>query len=156
ARARFRYQDFSPGDSFDGRGDRWVEPFIDRYWYEFDLARQVAAYEGRALDWDLNVRVGRQFVDWGAGLALSDQLYAMRPTIAWGPHWSIEGLAGITPGDESIIDFDISRADFDTKTKRGFFGGLLRYTFDGGQEVYAYGLRMEDYNNDHQARFGVS
>src|SRR6185436_14492073 len=42
-RARFRYQDFSPGDSFDERGDEWKEPFLDRYWYEFDLREWRAA-----------------------------------------------------------------------------------------------------------------
>ena len=46
------------------RGDRWTEPFIDRWWYEFDLRQAAAAYEGKSLPWNLNMRIGRQFVDW--------------------------------------------------------------------------------------------
>jgi hypothetical protein len=147
ARTRFRYRDFSPGDSFDGRGDGWSEPFIDRYWYEFDSA-SLDAVEGRpARDWGVNVRVGRQFVDWGAGLVLSETLLAVMPTLTFGPA-TIEGLAGVTPGDESIVDFDASRAEYNSDTQRGFFGLRISGRDQGGSELYGFVMRMEDYNTD--------
>ena len=151
ARARFQYRDFSPGDSFDGEGDGWTEPFLDRYWYEFDLRNAVAAYEGRSLDGDLNIRVGRQFVDWGAGLTLSENLYAIRPTLELGA-FSIDGIAGVTPGDESVIDFDSSRNGYNYDTSRGYFGARFAYTFPAGQQLYSYVLYQHDYNDNDGAR----
>lgn len=145
-RARFQYRDYSEGDSFDERGDRWQSPFLDRYWYEFDLKRAAAAYQGETLDSNFNIRVGRQFVDWAAGVSLSENLYAVRPTLAFG-RFEIEGLAGITPADRSVIDFDASRSGYNNHTERGFFGGKLSYTTEDGKQFYAYALHQEDYND---------
>ncbi len=160
ARARFRHQDFSPGDSFDDRGDRWREPFLDRYWYELTLrdlfadARSNPTPDPDPAGMHFSVRVGRQFVDWGAGLALSEVLLSVRPTLVIADRLSIEGLAGVTPPDESVIDFDTSRAAFNRKTKRGFFGALLRAQTDFG-EVYASALWSVDYNNDSVPRLPI-
>lgn len=154
ARARFQYRDFSQGDSFDGRGDRWTEPFIDRYWYEFDLRRSAAAYEGRSLDYNFNVRVGRQFVDWTAGLALSENVYAVRPTLEWGA-WTLDGIAGVTPGDRSVVDFDASRKYYDSATYRAYFGGRLAYRLPDGKEFYGYVLHQEDQNANDGPRVNL-
>lgn len=144
-RTRFRYREFSPGDSFDDRGDGWSEPFIDRYWYEFDSA-SLDAVEGRPMrDWGVNIRAGRQFVDWGAGLVLSETLLAVRPTLTFG-RASIEALAGVTPGDESIVDFDASRADYNSDTKRGYYGLKLAGRNEDDTEAYVFAMRMQDYN----------
>ena len=35
-RGRTKYQDFNAGDSFDGNGDDWVEPTLDRGIYTFN------------------------------------------------------------------------------------------------------------------------
>ena len=150
-RARLQYRAYSEGDSFDERGDRFTEPWVDRYWYEFDARRNAAANEGRTIDSNVNVRVGRQFIDWGAGLALSENLYAARVVGEVGA-WSIEGLAGVTPGDESVIDFDASRRDFDRDTRRGFFGGRVTYTTADQKAFYAYGLHMPDFNDSDAPR----
>ncbi len=149
-RLRFPYQDFSPGDSFDGRGDNWKEPFIDRYTYEFDLKRHFAAYEGQTIDWNFNLRVGRQFVDWGAGLALSETLLSIRPTFTLSPNWAVEGLVGVTPNSAS--DFDASRSEFDRRTRRGYYGAKLNFTTPRGRQYYAYALHMQDYNTDTALR----
>lgn len=150
-RTRFRYREFSPGDSFDDRGDGWTEPFLDRYWYELDTA-SLDAVEGRpARDWGLNMRVGRQFVDWGAGLVLSETLLAVRPTLTFG-RAAIEALAGVTPGDESIVDFDASRAEYNSDTQRGYYGLKLSGRSQDDTEIYGYLLRMQDYNTDTRSR----
>lgn len=153
-RTRFRYRDFSPGDSFDGRGDQWSEPFLDRYWYEFDLKRAIESSKGVTPDGNINVRVGRQFTDFGGGLSVSEVLYAARPVITIG-RVDIEGLAGVTPTDRSIIDFDASRKDYDSDTERGFFGGLLRYNTVAGGEIYAYALHMPDWNSNNTPRVPI-
>lgn len=151
ARARFEYDAFSEGDSFDGRGDRWPQPFVDRYWYEFDLRQAAAAYQGKTIRGNFNIRVGRQFVDWGAGLVLSENLYAARPTIEFG-RWSLDGIAGVTPGDESVTDFDASRAEFNEETWRGFFGGRLAYRTRDSKTFYTYYLAQVDYNGEGPSR----
>lgn len=151
ARARFQYRDFSKGDSFNGDGDEWTEPFLDRYWYEFDLRNAVAAYEGRSLGGNFNLRVGRQFVDWGAGLTLSENLYALRPTVEVGA-FLIEGIAGVTPGDPSVIDFDSSRQGYDYNTWRGYFGARFAYGFPAGQELYTFLLYQHDYSDNDRSR----
>lgn len=150
-RARIQYRDFSPGDSFDGDGDRFTEPYVDRYWYEFDLRQAAASYDGKSLPWNLNIRTGRQFVDWGAGLTLSENLYAIRPTVEL-DRWTIEGLAGVTPGDESVTDWDASREDFNEETWRAFFGGKLAYRTKTNEEFYTFILAQVDYNDDDRSR----
>lgn len=150
-RARFQYREFSQGDSFDDRGDRWGEPFVDRWWYEFDLKAAKAAYEGKTIDGNLNIRAGRQFVDWGSGLTLSENLYALRPTIEFG-RFTIDLLAGITPGDQSVTDFDASRGEFNEETWRGFFGGRLAYRTKENEEFYGFVLGQVDYNEDGPSR----
>jgi len=154
-RTRFRYRDFSPGDSFDRRGDGWQEPYLERYWYEYDAARSIAARDGQLPDWNFNIRVGRQFVDWGAGLALSEQIIGVLPTLSLGPRWKIEGIAGLTPPDRGVIDFDASRSEYNRKTKRGFFGGKLAYTTPSNHEFYAFGLHMQDFNKDTNPRLPI-
>lgn len=144
ARTRFRYRDFSPGDSFDERGDSWLEPFIDRYWYEIDLRDRTATAADDSIGF--NFRAGRQFVDWGAGLTLSEVLYAARPAISIGPHVTAEALVGITPSDESVIDFDASRSGYNSDTERAFFGGMVRASTEGGKTFYAYFLTQDDRN----------
>ncbi len=150
-RGRFQYRDFSPGDSFDGRGDRWTTPFLDRYVYEYDHAASVRAYQGQNPDWNFNLKVGRQFVDWGEGLVLSEALYSVRPTLTLG-RWSIEALAGVTPADRSITDFDSTRAGFDDDTKRGYFGGSVAYRFENANKLFGYFLHMQDFNDDGDPR----
>jgi hypothetical protein len=158
-RGKFQYQSFSEGDSFDGDGDGWNEPFLDRYWYEFDLNRAQAGSGGPTTGVNFNLRGGRQFVDWGAGLSLSEVLLAARPTVTFQPadmgEFSIEGLAGVTPSDESITDFDASRDDFDSDTERGFFGGLLRYTTRSDDQFWGYLLYMPDFNSGDNPRIDI-
>ena len=155
-RGTFAYQAFTPGDSFNGDGDQWVEPILDRYWYEFDMNNAQAAQGAPISDVNANIRLGRQFVDWGAGLALSEVLYAARGSISFQPDdlgtFSFEGLAGVTPPDEAVTDFDASRKQYDYDTMRGYFGGLLRYTTRSDHQMWGYVLAMPDFNDDSTPR----
>jgi hypothetical protein len=152
ARAQFTYRDFSDGDSFDGRGDRWVQPFPDRYWYEFDLRRAMDVYQQTDIDHNVNIRVGRQFLDWGSGLAFSEALYAARPIFEFDKRNRAELLVGVTPNHTA--DFDSSRMNYDTKTERVYYGALLAHVFDGGDELYGFALGMDDHNNEDRSAEG--
>ena len=152
ARAQFTHRDFSENDSFDGRGDRWVQPFADRYWYEFDLRRAMDAYHHEQIDGNFNVRAGRQFVDWASGLALSETLYAVRPTVEFDRRNRLEMLVGITP--DHTADFDSSRLNYDTKTRRLYYGAMFSHTFDKGDDLFAYVLGMDDRSSEGRTRLG--
>lgn len=152
ARAQFTHRNFSEGDSFDGRGDRWIQPFADRYWYEFDLRRAMDVYHHETLEGNFNVRAGRQFVDWASGLALSETLYAVKPTVEFDKRNRLEMLVGITP--DHTPDFDSSRRNNDRKTRRFYYGAILSHTFDGGDEAFAYALGMNDHSSESNSRVG--
>ncbi|TVQ55187.1 MAG: hypothetical protein EA377_03935 [Phycisphaerales bacterium] len=147
-RLRFRYNDFNSGDSFDGRGDRFITPIGDRYWYQFDLRGLHRAQTGERLDHNFTVRVGRQFVTWGSGLTLSNEMYAALVDVE-AFNFGLIGLAGVTPRS-STVDFDATRPDFDRNTKRRFFGGMLEYRGNPGFRPYTYGLVQRDRNNDER------
>ena len=153
-RLHYLYRDFNSADSFDGRGDEQIQPLADRYWYKFDLRRAIEAYEGRSVDYNATIQVGRQFVDWAGGLTLSDQLYAARGTIEW-RDLEFEGLAGWTPSG-SFIDIDASRPDFDrNETHRRFLGAKLTYKGLRGHRPYFYVLDQHDENHRNFATLMV-
>jgi hypothetical protein len=151
-RAQFTHRDFSDNDSFDQRGDRWVQPFLDRYWYEFDLRRAMDVYQHETIDSNVNVRVGRQFVDWASGLALSETLYAIKPTVEFDKRNRLEMVVGITP--DHTADFDASRLNNDSRTRRFYYGANFSHTFDKGDEAFAYALAMEDHSSQSSTRLG--
>ncbi len=148
-RTRFQYRDYVEGESFDGRGDRWTDPFLERYWYEFDLRRFVQRRHGRTLDGTVNVRGGRLFVDWGAGLTLSQNIWGAKGRVEWG-QWAFDAVAGVTPGDSSVVDFDASRKDYQRRTWRAYYGGMLSYRLRNGKEFYGYYLYESDHNRDDE------
>lgn len=143
-RGRGTYQDFHRGDSFDGGGDGWRDSELDRAFYRFDLARHQAAYHGREIDYNITAEVGRDFAFWGNGLVLGQTLDGGFFTFSHGP-FALDLLAGQTP--LRTVDIDSSRPDFDTKTRRGFYGARLSGRA-GTHRPYVYALKQEDYNND--------
>jgi len=118
ARLRYEYLDWRKGDSLDGRGDRWEDPVLDRAWYE--VATRPDWTSGAA-----RLKVGRQFVEWGDGLTLSNVLDAGRIETRTGD-WTFSGLVGATVRDE-VVDFDGTRPDFDRDTRRFVIGTRLLY-----------------------------
>jgi len=149
-RARGTYQDFNEGDSFNGKGDQWVdEEVVDRAYYKFDLARSQSVYHGKSLDYNVTTEVGRDLVYWGNGLTLGQVLDGATVGLSKGPV-SLDIVAGVTP--TKSVDFDSSRPNFDTSTHRGFYGGMLSTEITtrnfGTHHPYAYVLFQQDYNND--------
>lgn len=125
ARLRFQYDDFNPGDSFDGRGDDWNDPFLERVWYEFDLRGLERARTGTTIDHNVNVRAGKQFINWGSGLTLSNTLFAGVADLEFGS-LGLTLLGGIT-APKDVIDFDGTRPSFDSSVHRTYVGGQLEH-----------------------------
>jgi len=143
-RARASYRDFSPGDSFDGEGDRWIGR-LEQAFYRFDLRSHLAS-RGRAIADDLSVQVGRQFVYWANGLTLAQYFDGVVIDARHGD-LSLQLIAGVTP--TFTVDFDSSRPEFDSHTLRGLYGGILSLQL-GAHRPYAYVLAQRDYNPDDE------
>ncbi|MBI1849393.1 MAG: alginate export family protein [Planctomycetes bacterium] len=154
ARARFRYQNFSSGDSFDGKGDGLTDPIADRYWYKFDYRDAHRFSTGETSDVDGWIQAGRQQVTWASGIPLSKDLYSVRGggEVAG---FSLNGLAGRTP-PRSTVDFDASRPDYTGDVDRAFLG--LQLSYDRGEVVqpYAYVLNQDDKNNQDLATYTIN
>ena len=144
--ARFHslYNDFNPGDAFNGKRDDYVTPRIERAFYRFDLAKSAAAYEGKKITGNVVFTGGRQLVNWGNGLTLNETIDGLSGTFSAG-NVSLDALAGVTANFST--DFDTSRPSFRTHTHRGFYGGMLT-TQINQQHLFFYGLDQADYNDD--------
>lgn len=144
-RLRFNYLDFNTGDSFNGRGDNLDEPIGDRYWYRFDYRTQHMADTGERSADNVWFQGGRQFVNWGSGLALSDDLLAARAGIEI-YNLDVQGLIGLTPST-GTVDFDSSRPGYDTDVDRGFMGVMFTYTGFDHHRPYFFFLNQQDQND---------
>jgi hypothetical protein len=143
-RFRFSYQDFNSGDSWSGRGDEWVWPLADLYWYRFDSRLDAQARRGEDPGFNLWFQGGRQQVDWGAGLTLDERLYSAM----FGGEFrsfALTGMVGVTP-QETTTDYDPSRPFFDTDTDRLFWGFIAECTAISGHRPYLFVLGQQDNN----------
>lgn len=145
-RLRFQYDDWNDGDSFDGDGDDWNDPFAERYWYEFDLRGAITSSTGVRPDYNFNIRGGKQFIQWGSGMTLTGVLHAALVDIEIG-QLGITGLAGLTAHMDTV-DFDGSRPGFDDGTDRAYFGGKVEWRGLADHKPYAFVLYQDDENDD--------
>jgi hypothetical protein len=149
-RGRGFYRDFNNGDAFDSSVNG-TDGHLERAYYQFNLARYLAAYQGKQIENDVSIKLGRDFIFWGNGLTLAQELDGGQVDVTIGP-MTLSAIAGITPKD--TVDIDSSRPDFDDNTKRGFFGAILS-TKLGDHRPYVYGLAQRDWNN-HSDGFAFS
>jgi hypothetical protein len=142
-RGRLFHRDFNPGDRFNTSGED-VDGYVERAFYRFDLAQYESAYEGKQIDGDLSIKLGRDLVIWGDGLTLNEPLDAGVFDLSKGS-FSAEMIAGVTP--LNTVDFDSSRPSFDTRTSRGLYGGIASVRI-GEQKPFVFVLDQRDYNKE--------
>lgn len=145
ARVRTTYRDFNTGDDFDGNGDDWVEPTLDRATYHFDLRRAMQAYNGEDIRGNVTLDAGRQLVHWANGLVLSNTLDGALLNFSYDT-LTLTVLASVTR--DSNTDIDPSRPGFDDDTHRGFYGGMLAWQVTPKHRPFIYGLVQDDNNDD--------
>jgi hypothetical protein len=150
ARGRLEWQDFSPGDAFDGR-DHQFHPEIERAYYRFDLAKAESAYAGKSIDNDVAIKAGRQLMYWANGLTLSQTLDGAIVDLSHGP-FAVQMIGGITLANS--VDIDSSRPNFDSNTHRGFYGAMVSAQV-GTNKPYVYFLSQQDYNHDFVKSIGA-
>lgn len=147
-RLRFQYNAWdylsTRGLGVDSTEADWQDPIGEIYWYEFDYAGLMAAQSGQRPDFNVNMKVGRQYVIWGQGLTLSTYMYALMGEVSAGA-WKLGALYGVTAGFDTV-DWDLSRPGFDTDTNRMYWGARLEYSGFSGHRPYVYMLGQSDGN----------
>lgn len=151
-RLKFQYDDWNSGDSFDGDGDDWNDPFLDRLWYEFDLRGLRRAQTGERTDYNFNIKVGKEYFHWTSGLVLSQNMYGGTADIEMGSLGFV-ALVGQTSPLETV-DFDASRPAYDDDTERLFAGGMLEWRGSQSHRPYAFFMAQIDQNNDGEINLG--
>ncbi len=140
ARARLSYLDFNAGDSFDGNDNDWEGPYLERGWYQFSLRKAMQAYGRKQVPYDLRARVGRQYVEFGTGYALSLPLDAVLLT---GEYANIEVTGLIANTVHSMNDIDRTRPE-SHDTDRDFYGVQVRYLGLREHKPFFYAVWNED------------
>jgi len=144
-RASSTYRDFHPAsDSFDAHGDDWEEFKLDRAVYRFDLSRFMSAYKGQAVDTNVILEAGRQYIRWFNGLVFSNELDALVLTLEH-DKLTFKALAGTTT--RRTIDIDSARPNYDTDTQRNFFAGTMTYQISERHTPFIYGMVQRDHND---------
>ncbi len=139
-RGRLDYLDWNSGTSFDGRDSDWDGPDLDRLWYEFKLSAAQRAYGWDSTDFDFTVRLGRQYVEMGTGLALSVPLDAVWMTCRSGD-WRLSGLLGLSVSDAHNIDQSVPG---DSEENRRYWGVQVNYDRWRDHEIFAYYFAQDD------------
>ena len=147
-RARGSILDFDSGDSFNG-DDHDSQARLERLFYAFEW-HSDESFGGSQKPLSLSVQVGRQFVYWGQGLTLGATLDGAVAEVNAGPV-GLNFLAGVTA--PWTIDFDTSRPDYNSHTRRGWYGAMASVYIER-HRIYAYGLLQEDMNNNDALHTG--
>ncbi len=142
ARVRLTYEVYNHGDAFK-RGKDWIGPNLDRGWYRVDLSRAFGwTHPGDA--WDVSLRIGRQQVIFGTGLALDMPLDAVVLDTRAGD-WYVIGLFARTIASFPNIDRSLP---VESHSARRFFGVQVRYDGFDRHEPFAYALWNDDFTDE--------
>jgi len=144
ARMRLSYNDFNHGDSLDGNEDDLEGPNLDRGWYQLDIARFLRKHSEVDLPVGLATKVGREYVMWGTGYALSLPLDAVQVAGRIGD-LEIDGLFGRTI--HSWDNLDRTRP-YHWQSWRYFYGVQAKYHGFEKHEPFLYYIWQKDRQDD--------
>jgi len=140
ARVRLSYLDFNTGDSFDGDDNDWEGPNLDRGFYQLDVAKALEVYGQKRVPFGLKFKIGRDYVEFGTGYALSLPLDHILLTGEM-YHFELTGLIGRTV--RSLNNVDRTRPGED-ESDRNFWGVQLAYNGFEQHRPFVYVLWNED------------
>ena len=144
ARGKLQYHDFNSGDSYDGNDNDWLGPDLDRGFYQFDLRQAARAYRKERLDYTVRAKVGRDFTEFGTGLALSQSLDQLLLTFE-NEKWQVQGLGAMSI--HSSDDIDTTRPDAG-RSERVFWGTQIKYLGLDKHEPFVYFLSNDDQHGE--------
>lgn len=144
ARGLLSYEDFNSGDSFDGDDNDWYGPNLERGYYQFDLRNAMWAYGRERVDYNLKVKVGRDFTEFGTGYAIALPLDQVAITGEFAK-FEVTGLIGKTPNSLDDIDRTQPYAD---NSDRHFGGVQVRYLGFEKHRPFFYWMRQNDQRHE--------
>jgi len=144
ARMRMSYNDFNHGDSYSGNDDDLEGPNLERGWYQVDITRLLSKGQALDLPFGLSTKVGRQYVIFGSGYALSLPLDAVLITGQVGD-FTIDGLLGRTIHSRDNLDSSRFNAG---QSSRCFYGIQTTYTGFEKHEPFVYYIWQQDRQGD--------
>ncbi|MGB9624276.1 MAG: alginate export family protein [Phycisphaerae bacterium] len=148
-RGRWSFIDWSHGDSYDRDDHDVQEPNLERGYYQFDLRNAMKAYGHRHTENDLTFKIGRDYVEFGTGYALSMPLDQVTMT-AEVAKFQITGLMAQTI--HSMDDMDRS-ARHSGESYRTFWGIQAKYLGLAKHEPFAYVLWQDNQRREHPWRY---
>lgn len=148
-RGRWSFIDWSHGDSYDCDDHDVQEPNLERGYYQFDLRNAMKAYGHRYTENDLTFKIGRDYVEFGTGYALSMPLDQVTMT-AEVAKFQITGLMAQTI--HSMDDMDRS-AHHSGESYRTFWGIQAKYLGLAKHEPFAYVLWQDNQRREHPWRY---
>ncbi len=144
-RALMGYDDWNSGQNpVERRGDEFTCLEVERAWYEFNLERLLFNRTGQEPDVGLQVKVGRQFTEFGTGFALSMPLDAVQIT-GRVRDLEVTGLLGLTDHDSRNIDDSLAVYDHQ---QRCLWGVQLRWLGFDRHRPFAYYLHQNDHTEE--------
>lgn len=145
ARLQMTHTNFAPHDSPFSWNQDLEGPNLDQGFYELQLSRALQKYYG----WDpagteVRVTLGRQFVEFGTGMALSRTLDGGLLEIETG-QWKVRGLLANTNRSGNNIDRSVP---VEGHQDRLFSGFQIDYLGLSGHQPFFYFFNQEDHTDE--------
>jgi len=145
ARGRLAYTDWSDGDAGAFRQHDLEGMNLEVGYYELDVSRAAEKYWNAKWPLTLTARGGRQYIQFGRGLALGQILDAGLFTLET-RDLSLTGFVGRNIHSADNIDRGIPGF---TRSRRTFYGTEIAYKGIPGHEPYAYWVLQHDWSQEH-------
>ncbi|KPL04752.1 MAG: hypothetical protein AMK75_00630 [Planctomycetes bacterium SM23_65] len=142
-RVRTTWVDWAAGDAFNGNDWDRVGPNLDQGWYRLRLAKLARKYWKREWPCDVDVKVGRQYIEVGHGVVLSQILDAVLLDTG-NYYFGARAFAAKTLSSNENLDVTAPKFRHDKRALFGFEASLKNVI--PGHEPYAYALFVDDRN----------
>mgnify|MGYP005840485741 CR=1 FL=1 len=144
ARGLMSFLDWGHGDSYNCDDHDIVGPNLERGYYKFDLRNAMKAYAKQNIENNFKLEIGRDYVEFGTGYALSLPLDHVSMTAEIS---KVEVTGLMARPIHSMSDLDQSRPTYGY-ADRSFWGIQTRYLGFEKHVPFAYVLWNEDQAHD--------
>ena len=145
ARIRMAHTNFGPNDSPFSWNQDFEGPNLDQGFYELQLSRALRKYFGYDTGGtEVRLTLGRQFVEFGSGMALSQTLDGGVVEVETG-QWRVRGLLANTNRHDNNVDRSVPVAG---EQDRLFAGFQIDYLGLSGHQPFFYFINQRDHTDE--------
>ncbi len=144
ARVRTHILRFHGDDAYDGNNWDLEGPNLDMGWYRLHISNLYRRYLGKDPCLEAELKVGRQYMDVGTGMVLSQILDAVRVDLAKGST-SLTLFGAKSVRSQDSLDLSLPGGH---RSKRNYFGVQLNKRVLARHEVFAYALLTRDHSRE--------